>query len=127
MSHFTHLETKMTEKEFLKAALQDLDLRYREGDLEIRSHVGERVRVEMVVKVAGHQVGFHKSGGAYRLVGDAFALSALNREGFMRRLTQRYAYHAAKAKLAEQGFDLVTEEVSQDGEIHLLLRRVTGG
>lgn len=125
MSHFTHVETKMTDKDFLKAALEDLGLRIREGDLEIRSHVGERTRVEMQVKVGGRLVGFKKVGDAYQMVGDAFALSALNRDGFMRRLTQRYAYHAAKARLAEQGFDLVAEEVAEDGEIHLLLRRVS--
>jgi hypothetical protein len=40
------------------------------------------------------------------------------------RLTQRYAYHVARAKLEERGFDLVTEETQQDGRIHLTLRRV---
>lgn len=124
VSHFTHVETKITDKDFLKMALQDLGLRWREGDLEIRSHIGERERAELMVKVAGQWIGFQRAGDAYHLVGDAFALSALNRDGFMRRLTQRYAYHAAKAKLAEQGFDLVQEEVAQDGEIHLVLRRM---
>lgn len=127
LSHFTHLETKITDKDFLKLALRDLDLRCREGDLEMKSHAGERVRVEIQMNVAGHPVGFRKSGDAFDLVGDAFALAALNRAGFMRRLTQRYAYHAAKARLEEQGFDLVAEEVGEDGEIHLLLRRMTTG
>jgi hypothetical protein len=40
------------------------------------------------------------------------------------QLTQRYACHAARTKLAEQGFDLVTEETARDGRIHLVLRRM---
>jgi len=43
---------------------------------------------------------------------------------WLNRLIQRYAYHVAKTKLAEQGFALVTEETQQDGQIHLVLRRM---
>ena len=39
------------------------------------------------------------------------------------RLAQRYGYHAVKAKLDQQGFSLVEEEVQQDKTIHLVLRR----
>jgi hypothetical protein len=37
---------------------------------------------------------------------------------------QRYAYHAARAKLEDQGFALVREEVQQGERIHLVLRRM---
>jgi hypothetical protein len=40
------------------------------------------------------------------------------------RLTQCYAYHVARAKLEEQGFASVTRETQQDGQIHLVLRRM---
>ena len=40
------------------------------------------------------------------------------------KLTQRYAYHLARAKLQEQGFDLISEETARDGRIHLVLRRM---
>jgi hypothetical protein len=40
------------------------------------------------------------------------------------QLSQRYAYHATKAKLEEQGFTLVTEENQQDGRIHMVVRRI---
>jgi hypothetical protein len=39
-------------------------------------------------------------------------------------LTQRYAYHVARAKLAEQGFDLVSEKAQEGEQIHLVLRRL---
>ena len=40
------------------------------------------------------------------------------------RLTQRYAYHVARAKLEAQGFALVTEETQLDGQMHLVLQRM---
>jgi len=39
-------------------------------------------------------------------------------------LLQRYAYHAARAKLAEQGVTLVSEEVQEGNRVHLVLRRM---
>lgn len=39
-------------------------------------------------------------------------------KNFFQKLQQRYAYHATRAKLAEQGFDLV-EETQEGNRIHL--------
>lgn len=124
MSHFTHLKTKMTEKTFLKQALQDLGLKYHEGDLEIRGHDGQRARVELKVRLSGHDIGFVKVGDAYELVADWMVAAGFKREQFLHRLTQRYAYHATRAKLEEQGFSLASEEVEENGEIRLVLRRM---
>lgn len=124
MSHFTRLQTKITDKELLKLALQDLKLKYVEGDVEIRGYGGQRMRVQLKVRVAGHDVGFIKNGDVYDIVADWMTASGLNREEFIRNLHQRYAYHAAKTKLEQQGFSLVAEEVQEDGGIRLVLRRM---
>ena len=47
-----------------------------------------------------------------------------SQEKFLQQVTQRYAYCAARAKLEEQGFALASEQVQEDGQIHLVLRRM---
>lgn len=126
MSHFTSIKTQMVEKPYLVQALKDLGYACKEGRVEVRGYGGSRAAVE--VKVAtrnpGYDIGFRKADGAYEVVADWWGIRDLPQEHFVQQLTQRYAYHAARAKLEEQGFALVAEETQKDGQIHLVLRRM---
>jgi len=116
----------MVEKSYLIQALADLGYTCEEGHVEIRGFGGNRTRVEMKVttKNPGYDIGFRNAGNAYEIVADWWGIRDTNREQFLQQVLQRYAYHAARAKLEEQGFTLVNEEV-QDGErVHLVLRRM---
>ena len=65
--------------------------------------------------------GFHlQPDGAYEAMIDFWHID--DQEGFMNRLTQRYAYNLALSQLGEQGFNLVGETTGEGGEIHLRLR-----
>jgi Protein of unknown function (DUF1257) len=125
MSHFTRLKTKMTVREHLTGALDDLGYRCEEGDVEIRGYGGNRTKVQIRVPTAnpGYDIGFTESGGSYALIADWWGIEDLDAEVFARDLTKRYAYRATRATLEEQGFALVDEEVAQDGRLHLTLRR----
>ena len=125
MSHFTRLKTKMTVREHLTGALEDLGYRCQEGDVEIRGYDGNRTKVQIRVPTAnaGYDIGFTESGGSYALIADWWGIEDVQPEAFVRDLTKRYAYRAARATLEEQGFDLVGEEVAEDGRLHLTLRR----
>jgi len=126
MSHFTRMQTQMVEKSYLIQALADLGYTCEEGHVEIRGFGGNRTRVEIKVttKNPGYDIGFRNAGNAYEIVADWWGIRDTNREQFLQQVLQRYAYHAARAKLEEQGFTLVNEEV-QDGErVHLVLRRM---
>jgi hypothetical protein len=151
MSHFTTLKTQLTEREPLLRAIEDLGLPYEEGQLEARGYQGIRTPVEIRVRTADpdYDLGFRKVGETYECVGDWHGIrglggsgstppllrwlrplggrrsSAAEAERFMSQLTQRYAYHAAKAKLEAQGFAVASEETAKDGRIHLVLRRTT--
>jgi hypothetical protein len=57
------------------------------------------------------------------MVADWWGIRGIKRDQLVQQLTQRYAYQAARTKLAEQGFELVEEEQQKDGRIHLMLRR----
>ncbi len=54
-------------------------------------------------------------------------MRGLQPQAFLEQVAQRYAYHAAKEKLAAQGFTLVEEQVNETGQIRLLLRRLGQG
>jgi Protein of unknown function (DUF1257) len=127
MSHFTRIKTKMVVKEFITQALDDLGYTWEEGDLKMKGFLGERTGVEIKIRRPGkgYEIGLRKSGPSYEIVADWYGVRGLGREEFRQQLTQRYAYHAACARLMEQGFDLVSEATEQDGRLHLVLRRVS--
>ncbi|QUS61727.1 DUF1257 domain-containing protein [Synechocystis sp. PCC 7339] len=126
MSHFTTLKTKIVEKTYLKQALDDLGHSYQEGNLQIDGYQGNKTTAEIKVLTqnASYDIGFRKNGEGYEMVADWWGIREINQQTFVESLNQRYAYHAATAKLAEQGFSLVSEEVEETGRIHLVLRRV---
>jgi hypothetical protein len=127
MSHFTRIKTKMVVKEFITQALDDLGYSWEQGNLQIRGFIGERARVEIKVRAPGKgsEIGLRQHGDAYEIVADWYGVRGVRKDEFQQQLTQRYAYHAARAKLMEQGFDLVSEATEQDGRLHLVLRRVS--
>jgi hypothetical protein len=133
MSSFTRIKTQMVEREYLVRALEDLGYTCEEGDVKVRGFGGQRARVEIKVtpkgsllqKIGlGHDIGFRKAGAAYEIVADWWGIQGVNRKQFLQQVTRRYAYHAARAKLEEQGFELASEEVQEGERIHLVLRRM---
>ncbi len=126
MSHFSTIRTRLANRGYLEAALGDLGLRVEEGSLEIRDFAGTRTPVEIRVKVDGgrHAIGFRRVGDAFELVADWYGIRQLDRATFPSRLAQRYAYHATRAKLEQQGFDMVEEKFEETGQIRIVLRRM---
>ncbi|MEW6156171.1 MAG: DUF1257 domain-containing protein [Verrucomicrobiota bacterium] len=126
MSHFTSVKTCMADAVYLKQALADLGHAWEDGPVEVRGLHGIRTAVEMRVMLKGSafDIGFRKVGGLFECVADWEGLLGFDREKFLQNLTQRYAYHAARAKLEAQGFSLASEETAKDGQIHLVLRRM---
>jgi len=126
MSHFTTLKTQIVEKTYLKNALDDLGYAYQEGHLQINGYQGNKTTAEikLTTQNPNYDIGFRKNSDAYEIVADWWGIKGIEQKTFIETLNQRYAYHAATAKLTEQGFSLVSEEVEESGRIHLVLRRV---
>lgn len=126
MSHFSRIKTQMVERDYLLKALQDLGYTCEEGNVEIRGFGGQRTRVDIRIPTSrrGYDIGLRKTADTYEMVADWWGIRGIDRVRFLQQLTQRYAYQAARAKLEEQGFALVSEEVEEKGQIHLVLRRV---
>src|SRR5438105_2187440 len=134
MSHFTTLKTQLTDVKALEAALADLGFKDVEvhataehlhgyqGD--VRPQTAEVIVRRQHVGWLSNDLGFKRNaGGTFDAIISDFDRPKYSQE-WLRQLTQRYAYHVARAKLEEQGFTLVTEEKSGDGRIHLTLRRM---
>jgi hypothetical protein len=134
MSHFTRIKTRITDKAALVQALADVGYKLVEahdtpqhlygygGDR--RAQTAEVIVRRKYVGKASNDIGFRRTDdGSFEAIISLFDRWKHSR-GWLRRLTQRYAYHVARAKLQEQGFDLVSEETAKDGRIHLVLRRL---
>ena len=124
MSHLTVVKTKMMVLKWIKAALKDLGFAVEEGDLEVVDYYHKKAKVELVAEnnTFPHKIGFAKKGKEYDVVADWYGM-LVSQGVFVDRLTQRYAYHAARETLQGQGFSLILEE-AQGQTIHL---RVSGG
>jgi hypothetical protein len=117
----------MVEQKYLVQALKDLGYTCEVGEhLKVRGWGGSQIQVEIKVptKFLSYDIGFRKSGNLYECVADWMGVRGTNQQQFIQQVTQRYAYHAARTKLEEQGFALVSEEVQEGNRIHLQLRRM---
>ncbi|MBI5572229.1 MAG: DUF1257 domain-containing protein [Desulfomonile tiedjei] len=126
MSHFTTLATRIVSKEHLKQALEDLQIAYEEGDVEIRGYEGIRTPVELRIATSNpeYQIGFRKQGERYELVADWYGIKDVDQSRFLNRIAQRYAYRVAKEQLEQQDFTVVEEEVQADDTIRITVRRM---
>lgn len=125
MSHFTRIQTKIVDRASLSMAIQDLGFVFEEGNISLSGYGGQSIPVDILIRLPNsYGIGFRFNGDAYEIVTDWYGVRGVNREEFITKLTQRYAYHVTKTKLEEQGFALVEEQTLEDGQVHLLLRRL---
>jgi Protein of unknown function (DUF1257) len=134
MSHFTTLRTQIREIDALVKALADVGFKkveVHEPAEHLRGFLGDRRKqtAEVIIRKryigpGSNDIGFKRgSTGTFDAIISGYDRARYS-QAWLNRLTQRYAYHVARAKLAEQGFDLISEENQQDGRIHLVLRRM---
>jgi len=126
MSHFTKIKTRLVNREYLLKALKDLGYQPEEGEVEIQGYANQKQKVCIKIRTAnpGYDIGFVREGKEYKLVADWYGIKDVTPEEFLKRLYQRYAYHAVKDRMERQGFEMVEEEHKEDDRIRLLLRRV---
>lgn len=125
MSHFSRIKTQMVDKEFVLKALKDLGFSYEEGSQEVRGFGGQKTAVEIRVPLKlSYDFGLRKAAGGYEIIADWFGVRGVTQKDLTQKLNQRYAYHAARAKLEQQGFSMVEEKVEETGQIRIVLRRL---
>ena len=125
MSHFTKVETKITDLIFLKKAISDLGLVYEEGNLKAKGWLWKRAKVDLKIPTkSGYDIGFKYNGKSYDVVADWDSIGDVDEQTFINELSQRYAYNVVRDTMAQQGF-MIAEEKSEDGRIKMTFRKAS--
>lgn len=125
MSHFSQIKTQIKDLTSLQSALTDLGIDWKAGPQQVRGYRGQTRQAEVSIEQGnGYDIGFSWNGGEYELVADLqYWQQPLTVEGFLNRVTQRYAYHTVVKETTRQGFQLAEQQQNQDGSIRLVLQR----
>ncbi|NJL84695.1 MAG: DUF1257 domain-containing protein [Chloroflexaceae bacterium] len=125
MSHFSTIKTKIRNLTSLQSALSDLGVNWKAGPATVRGYRGQARSAEVVIEQNnGYDVGFSWNGQEYELTADLqYWQQPLSVEGFLARVTQRYAYHTVVSEAAQQGFQLTEQQQNQDGSLRLVVQR----
>ena len=125
MSHFSQIKTQIRNLNSLQAALTDLGIDWKSGSKTVRGYRGQTRNAEITVEQDnGYDVGFSWNGKEYELVADLqYWQQSWSVEGFLRQVTQRYAYHTVVNETARQGFHIAEQKQNQDGSIRVLVQR----
>lgn len=125
MSHFSNIKTQIRNLTSLKAALSDMKVEWKEGPRPVRGYQGKTRTAEVVIEQDNnYDVGFSWNGNEYELVADLhYWQQPLTVEGFLRQVTQGYAYHTVMSESTKQGFQVAEQQKNTDGSIRLVVQR----
>jgi hypothetical protein len=125
MSHFSNIKTQIRNLSSLEAALTDLGIDWKSGPRSVRGYRGQTQTAEVVVEQENdYDIGFSWNGKEYELVADLqYWQQPWSVDGFLNRVTQRYAYHTVLHETAKQGFQVAEQQKNEDGSIRLVVQR----
>jgi len=125
MSHFSQIKTQIRNLESLQEALSDLGIDWKSGSREVRGYRGQTHTAEVTIEQDnGYDIGFKWNGQEYELVADLqYWQQNLSVDGFLRQITQRYAYQTVMKETTKVGFQISQEQKNADGSISLVLQR----
>lgn len=125
MSHFSNIKTQIRNLSCLQSALTDLGVDWKKGPSEVRGYRGETRTAEVVIEQDNnYDIGFAWNGKEYELIADLqYWQQPLSVEGFLNRVTQRYAFQTVITQTAKQGFQITEQDNNQDGSIRVVVQR----
>lgn len=125
MSHFSQIKTQIRNIDSLKDALTELGIDWKQGPREVRGYRGQTHNAEVTIEQEnGYDIGFRWTGKEYELVADLqYWQQDVSVEGFLRRVTQRYAYQTVVKESARAGFQVAEQQKNEDGSIRLVVQR----
>jgi hypothetical protein len=125
MSHFSNIKTQIRNLTALQAALTDMGIDWKSDSRPVRGYRGQTRTAEVVIEQNnGYDVGFSWNGREYELVADLqYWQQPWSVEGFINRVTQRYAFNTVMSETTKQGFQVAEEQTNEDGSIRLVVQR----
>jgi hypothetical protein len=125
MSHFSNIKTQIRNLASLESALTDLGVDWKTGPRTVRGYQGQTRTAEVVIEQNNdYDIGFSWNGKEYELVADLqYWQQQWSLDGFLNRVTQRYAYHTVMNETSKQGFQVAEHQQNEDGSIRLVVQR----
>lgn len=125
MSHFSQIKTKLRNLDALKTALSDLGIDWKEGPVAVRGYQGQTQTAALAIAQKNDfDIGFQWNGSEYELVADLqYWQQPWTVNGFLNRVTQRYALQTVLGATAEQGFQVAEQQECEDGTLRLVVQR----
>ncbi len=125
MSHFSSIKTQIRNLTFLKSALDDLKIEWKEGPSSVRGYQGQTSQAELVIEQENdYDIGFSWNGKEYELVADLqYWQQPWTVDGFLQRVTQGYAFQTVLNESTQQGFAVTEQQKNEDGSIRLVVQR----
>jgi len=136
MSHFSKIQTKISNKEYLISALNKMHYQFKVGNHQCRGYQGITEPVEILIELPNnsYNIGFTQKNGYYELIADWYGIKDINSSHLIsnleseivkieNKIKQQYAYETTIKSLADKGF-FIDEEKNANGEIHIKLRRL---
>jgi Protein of unknown function (DUF1257) len=125
MSHFSQIKTQIRNLTSLQSALTDLGISWKAGPREVRGYQGQTHVADIVIEQDnGYDIGFVCHNQDYELIADLqFWQQNLSVDGFLSRVTQRYAYNTVINETSQKGFQVAEQQNQADGSIRLVLQR----
>lgn len=136
MSHITSVKSKISDLQILKKTLQDLNISFSENvdnqKVAIKLWNNEVVEKDNVVlnidTGSPHNIGviLNEETNSYEFISDWWGVETytkMTEEQFVNKINQKYAYNSVLEKVKDQGYDFIEEEVDEDNNIRLVVRR----
>nr|UAT97848.1 hypothetical protein Ahn.fas.Kor.pt_064 [Ahnfeltia fastigiata] len=125
MSHFSKIKTSIRKLDTLQKTLTDLGLTWRLTNINIQDNSNYKHNVNILLDEGNKsQYSFIWNGNEYELLADLqFWDNHISVEGFLDKITQRYAYNSIIAESQSQGFDNIKETFLDNGSIKIELQR----
>ncbi len=133
MSHLTKVKSKIKNLNMLKQSLNEIKMKFVESNihnkLKIKAWNKKNEDILLEIKTGcSYSVGvvLNEENNTYEFVADWWGVetyTGIIKEDFVNKITQKYAYNNVMDKIKDKGYELVTEEIDENKNIRIVLRR----
>lgn len=141
MSHLTSININLQETKYLEEALSKSGFEYEKNEnLYVKDFFGNRIKVDFLIRFKGsYDIGFVKNNdNKYEMIADWEAVNFSNEvnpdfikssiekeiEKIENRIKREYARKLVEKEFSEKGFNIVSEEETEDDSIVIKFRRL---
>ncbi len=127
MSHFTTVETKLTDLVILKKVLDKLGYKVKEGVRQVRGYRGQLADAELVIDTkASVDIGVVKTEKGYSFIADwdeVETRAGIEQKEFLQKVTKAYSYEKVMSEIKKRGYVVADEKTDQQQHIHITIRK----